>query len=173
MRPFTPGSHIDVFPRVTHWLRRHEMFIHVYLMLKIRDCTLRAAIWTEAFVQQSVTPHQRASKQYLLFEFTEKNWQFERWDCFLSKVTIYKTESFQWSSTRAVVKTMLYLFGTHAYWTERPVPKIISANTCTVTPLAAVRNCLRKQRSRHLHCGTCGWGAAAPGDEPTGWWRSE
>ncbi len=31
---------------------------------------------------------------------------------------INKTGSFQWSITRAVVKTMLHLFGTHAYWTE-------------------------------------------------------
>ncbi len=30
-------------------------------------------------------------------------------------------------------KTMLYLFGTHAYRTERPVPKICSTNTCTIT----------------------------------------
>ncbi len=43
--------------------------------------------------------------------------------CLLSKVTIYKTGSFQWSSTCAVVKTRLYLFGTYAYQTERPVQK--------------------------------------------------
>ncbi len=48
--------------------------------------------------------------------------------CFLSKVTIYKTGSFLWSSTHAVAKTMLCLFGTHEYRTERPVPKLLVQN---------------------------------------------
>ncbi len=48
--------------------------------------------------------------------------------CFLSKVTIYKTGSFLRSSTHAVAKTMLCLFSTHEYRTERPVPKFSVQN---------------------------------------------
>ncbi len=36
--------------------------------------TLHAAVWTEAFIQQSVTPHQRAAKRLLSFEFPQKNY---------------------------------------------------------------------------------------------------
>ncbi len=34
-----------------------------------------------------------------------------------------------------VLKQLNDLFGTHAYQTERPVPKILGRNTCTATPL--------------------------------------
>ncbi len=126
----------DVFPQLKHRLSdyvRHEMFIHVYFVLKL---LVKRKGWTEAFIQRYFTPHQRASKRHLLFEFHEKSdiiWKMRL--CFLSKVTIYKTGSFQWSSIHAVVKTMLYLFGTHVNRTERPVPNIFGTNTCTVTPL--------------------------------------
>ncbi len=135
---------IDVFPQLKHWLSdyvRHDMFIHVYFTLKLVvkrkgwSCSiaLRAAVWTEVFIQWSVVPHHRASKWQLLFEFPEKNyiiWKMRL--CFLSKVITYKTVSFQWRFTR---KTLLYLCSAHAYQYERPVPNIFDMNTCTVTPL--------------------------------------
>ncbi len=93
--------------------------------------------WTEAFIQRSVVPNQRAPKRHSLFEFPEENGHNRKMRlCFLSKVTIYKTGCFQWSSTRAVIKTLLYLFGKQ---TERTVPKIFSTNTCTVTTLVFVK----------------------------------
>ncbi len=60
---------------------------------------------SKAFIQPSLMPHQRLSKQHLLFEFPEKT------------------------------NKHLYSFSTHAYWTERPGPKRFSTNVCTVTPL--------------------------------------
>ncbi len=45
---------------------RHEMFVHVYIALKLvvnrsRQFVLCAAIWTETFIQRFVTSHQRPS----------------------------------------------------------------------------------------------------------------
>ncbi len=81
---------------------------------------LRATVRTEAFIQRSVVPHQRRQNGIYCLNFLKEIdliWKMRL--CFLSKVTIYKTGSFQGSSTRVVVITMLYLFGTHACQTER------------------------------------------------------
>ncbi len=50
-----------------------------------------------------------------IFHATLKSVKTEDENLFLSKVTIYKTGNVQLSSTRAVIKTVLYLFSTHAY----------------------------------------------------------
>ncbi len=138
---------IDIFPWLKQWLgdyMRHDMFIHVYFSLKVvvkrkrwlRSLVLRAAVWTEAFIQLSVAPHQRVPKLYLLFEFPEKKFDnLKDETLFPIKVTVYKTGSYQWSSTHAVVKTKVYLFGRHGYRTKSPVPLFFGTNTCTIAPL--------------------------------------
>lgn len=83
----------------------------------------RAAVWSEAPIQRSLMPHQRASIQHLLFEFQNKMhriWKMRL--CFLTKVAIYKTRNFELSSVRAVVDKL-------CIWS-------VHMNTlCIVTPL--------------------------------------
>ncbi len=52
---------------------------------------------------------------------------------------------------------ILYLFGTHAYRTERPVPKRFGTTTCTVTPLIETHKRKSKDHmsTSSLPFGTC------------------
>ncbi len=77
-------------------------------------------------VYTAITPHQRAPNHaiHCLNFLNKKELIGKMILCFLSTVTIYKTGSSQLSSTRALVKTMLFLFGTHAYWIESPVQNL-------------------------------------------------
>ncbi len=101
---------LSVVEAMTEWLHEawdvHLCLFHFKTSKEEGMIVLtRASIWTEAFIQWSVSPHERAPKRHLLFEFPDKMdriWKMRL--CFLSKVTIYKTGSFQWSSTCAVVK---------------------------------------------------------------------
>ncbi len=131
-----------------HWLSdcmRHEMFVHVfyvYFTLKLvvnRKGWSRSMLLFELRRLHSDLSHHIKERQNSIYclNFLKKKidiiWKIRL--CFLSKVTIYKTGSFKLISTRAVGKTMLYLFSTHAHWTERPIPKMFSPNTSTVTLL--------------------------------------
>ncbi len=111
------------------WLKhedymKHEMLIHVYFTLCLvvkrkvwsRLLTLRVAVWTEVFICLTTSKSVKMTFIVWISWIMDITWKIRL--CFLSKVSINKTGSFQWSITRAVVKTMLYLFGTHAYWTE-------------------------------------------------------
>ncbi len=127
---------LSVAETLIEWLCEAWDVIHVYFRVKTSSkeegmIALRATVRTEAFIQRSVVPHQRRQNGIYCLNFLKEIdliWKMRL--CFLSKVTIYKTGSFQGSSTRAVVITMLYLFGTHAYQTER-----IIFGTSTIAPL--------------------------------------
>ncbi len=106
---------------------RHDIFIHVYFMLKLIvkeegmiPCSVNWGVYT------AIMPHQRAPNHaiHCLNFLNKKELIGKMILCFLSTVTIYKTGNSQLSSTRALVKTMLFLFGTHAYWTESPVQNL-------------------------------------------------
>ncbi len=121
---------------------RHEMFVHVYILLKL-------VVKTEVTSIRALCCHLNWDVYTAICYVTSKTVKlaFIVWICwknahnlkdktlFLIKINniLYKTGSFQWSSSHAVVKTMLYLFGTHAYWTCRPVSNIFDTITCTVT----------------------------------------
>ncbi len=64
-------------------------------------------------VYTAITPHQRAPNHaiHCLNFLNKKELIGKMILCFLSRVTIYKTGSSQLSSTRALFKTMLFLFG--------------------------------------------------------------
>ncbi len=112
----------DIFPQLKHWssnYMRHEILICVYFTLKVvvkrkewsHSFVLRAAIWTEVFIQRSVMPHQRVPKQHSLFECAKLiNTIWKMTLRFLSEVTI---QYIKWKVFK-VIKTMLYLLGTHA-----------------------------------------------------------
>ncbi len=77
-----------------------------------RSLALRAAVWTEAFIQRSVrhiTEHQNGI--YCL-NFLKKITIWNIRLCFLSKETVYKTGNFQWA--------------------VRPLSKIFGTNTCSL-----------------------------------------
>ncbi len=111
--------------KLIEWLHEawdvHSCFFHVKTSSKEEGMiALRAGIW--GVYKRSVSPHQRASKHIYCLNFLKKMdiiWKMRL--CFLSKV-------------------MLYLFDTHAYRTERPIPKIFSMNTCTITSLQFIDN---------------------------------
>ncbi len=64
---------IDIFL----WLKEDLlMFFHVYF---VEELIRSRAAWTEALLQ-SVTTHERATKQYSFFEFLYKKTTFESWD---------------------------------------------------------------------------------------------
>ncbi len=121
---------IDIFHGWnTDWMITWGMiyFIHVYFMLKLIvkeegmiPCSVNWGVYT------AITPHQRAPNHAIhwLNFLNKKELIGKMILCFLSTVTIYKTGNSQLSSTRALVKTMLFLFGTHAYWTESPVQNL-------------------------------------------------
>ncbi len=91
----------DVFPRLKHWLSdymRHEMFIHVYFMLNLEVkrkgwshwLTLHAAVLTEAFIQWSVTPYQRAPKRHYCLNILKKIEWFVRYTYILVPKVPYR-----------------------------------------------------------------------------------
>ncbi len=98
--------HLSAVKTLIKWLHDtwdvHSCLFHFKLVVKrkgwSRSLALRTAIWIEAFIQHSVSLHQRAPKRYLLFEFPEQMdiiWKMRLY--FLSKETI------QWSSTQCCI----------------------------------------------------------------------
>ncbi len=51
---------------------------------------------------------------------------------------------------KKINKKILYSFGTHAYRTERPLPKRFGMNTCTVTPLIDTKTVFPLKLTRKL-----------------------
>ncbi len=101
--------HLSAVETLIDWL--HEMFVHVYFVLKL---VVKRKGWScsaVVFIQRSVTPHQRAPKRYLLFEFPEQNWHNLKDEtiCSVHMHTEPKDPTFFGTNNTCTITTLIYI----------------------------------------------------------------
>ncbi len=125
--------HLSAVKTLIKWLHDtwdvHSCLFHFKLVVKrkgwSRSLALRTAIWTEAFIQHSVSLHQRAPKLFIVW-ISWTNWHN------LKDETLFLIKKKQYNEVPLNVVFVLYTCVPN----QKTVPKNFGANT--ITPLLPI-----------------------------------
>ncbi len=165
-----PRCFVDVFPQLKHWLSmRWGMRLSV-MFIRVKTSSTEEGMIAFTRLHKSAARHGShtgtgadcgCSSQCLCWVYTRLPARF--WT--VPEVALQCVYTLICHATSKTVKTdflfilifsekkiyILYSFGTHAYRSERPVPKRFGTNMCTVTPLVNVNIKTTKRMCRNLN----------------------